>query len=153
MAEKDINIMDQINELTKKGLLSKKVVILKGPVQDGSPAVEKREESIIDDEGLKEISVSELSYAPACHHLIHNEEELGGICIVCGQALCKACSTTNICNLCGKTVCKKDQKNIEDIGMVCTLCKKDWLIKKIVYFLITAGITGAIIFFVLRFVQ
>lgn len=151
MAER--NILDEINELKKKGLLTKKVVILKGPIQDGFPAVEKREESIIDDEGLKEISVSELSYAPACHHLIHEEEELGGICIVCGQAMCKACSESNVCPICGRTVCKKDQKPIEEIGMACALCKKDLFMKKIISFLLTAGIVAAIIFFILRFIQ
>jgi len=149
----DRNIIGELNELEKKGLLSKRVVILKGPIQDGSPAVEKREESIIDNEGLKEISVSELSYAPACHHLIHEEKELGGVCIVCGQAMCKACSMNNICPICGRTVCKKDQKQIEEIGMVCSLCKKDWFIKKMISFLLTACVAAAIIFFVLRFVQ
>lgn len=149
----DRNIMDELNELEKKGLVSKRVVILKGPIQDGSPAVEKREESIIDDEGLKEISVSELSYAPACHHLIHVEEELGGVCIVCGQAMCKVCSENNVCPICGRTVCKKDQKPIEEIGMACALCKKDLFVKKMISFLLTAGIVAAIIFFILRFIQ
>lgn len=153
MAEKDINILNQINELRKRGLLSQRIVIIKGPAMNGAPVVEKREESILDDEGLKEITISELSYAPACHHLIHTEEELGGVCIVCGQAMCKVCSANNLCALCGRTVCKKDQKQIEDIGMVCVFCKRDWLIKKIISFLITAGITGAIILFVLRFIQ
>lgn len=153
MAEKNINILDELDELKKKGMLSKRIVILKGPVQDGLPAIEKSEESIIDEEGFKETAISELFYAPGCNHLIHTEEELGAICAVCSHLLCRACSTTNICSLCGKIVCKKDQKQIEDIGMVCSPCKNEWIVKKVISFLITAGIAGAIIFFVLRFVQ
>lgn len=152
MAEKDINILDKLDELRKRGQVSRRIVILKGPVQHGAPAIEKSEESILDDEGYKETTTSELYYAPGCHHLIHTEEELGGICTVCGNAICRICSASNICSLCGRTVCKQDQRQIEDIGIVCSLCKRDWLIKKIISFLITAGITGAVIFFVLKFI-
>ncbi len=151
MAER--SILDELQELSKKGLLSKRVVILKGPLRNGSPVVEKSEESIIDDEGMKEMTISELSYAPACHHLIHTEEELGAVCVVCGQAMCRVCSVNNICPVCGRTVCKQDQKSIEDVGMVCELCKRDWLRKKIISFILTAGALGILVYLVLRFIQ
>jgi len=151
MAER--SIMDELQELSKKGLLSKKVVILKGPLQNGSPVVERSEESIIDDEGMKEVTISELSYAPACHHIIHTEEELGAVCVVCGQAMCRACSANNVCPVCGRTVCKQDQKNVEDVGMVCGLCKKEWLKKKAISFILTLGMLGIFIYLVLRFIQ
>ena len=151
MAEK--SIMDELHELSKKGLLSKRVVILKGPLQNGSPVVEKSEETIIDEEGMKEVTVSELSYAPACHHLIHTEEELGGICIVCGNAICKSCSANCLCSTCGRTVCKQDQKTIEDIGMVCSQCKLDWLKKKAISILLTLGGLGILVYLILRYIQ
>ena len=145
------SVLDELNELSKKGLLSKKVVIIKGPAFSGSPAVEKNEGSVIDEAGLKEISVSELSYAPGCHHLIHTEEELGGVCVVCGLALCKACSASNICAVCGRTVCRQDQKDVEELGKVCTDCNHQMLIKKIISFALTAGIIGILVFVALRF--
>lgn len=149
----DRNIMDELNELEKKGLLSKKVVILKGPIQDGFPAVEKREESIIDDEGLKETEISELYYAPACNHIIHSEDEIGSVCSVCIQPMCQACSINNVCPTCGKAVCKQDQTQIEEIGLVCTHCKKEWLKKKLVSFILTLAAVVTIIYLVMRFIN
>jgi len=151
MAEK--SILDELQELSKKGLFSKRVVILKGPLQNGSPVVEKSEGSIIDEEGLKEVTVSDLSYAPACHHLIHTEAELGAVCVICGQAMCRACSVNNICQICGRAVCKQDQKSIEDVGMVCGLCKKDWIKKKAISLFLTLGGLGILVYLVLRFLQ
>jgi hypothetical protein len=151
MAER--SILDELQELSKKGLLSKRVVILKGPLQNGSPVVEKSEETIIDDEGMKEVTVSELSYAPACHHLIHTEEELGAVCVVCGQVMCRACSVNNVCSACGRTVCKQDQKSIEDVGMVCGLCKNEWLRKKAISLFLTMAGLGILVYLVLRFIQ
>jgi len=151
MAEK--GVLDQIHELSKKGLLSKKVVIIKGPAHHGTPAVEKSEESLIDEEGLKEISVSELSYAPGCHHLIHSEEELGGVCVVCTLALCAACSAANLCSVCGRTVCRQDQKDVEELGKVCSDCYNQMIIKKIISFILTLGAVGLLVFLALKFIQ
>jgi len=151
VAEK--SILDELQELSKKGLLSKRIVILKGALQNGSPVVEKSEESIIDEEGMKEVTISALSYAPACHHLIHTEEELGAICVVCGQAMCRQCSATNVCSVCGRTVCKQDQKAIEDVGMVCGLCHASWFRKKAISFVLTLGALGILVFLMLRFLQ
>ena len=99
------------------------------------------------------MSVAALSYAPACHHLIHTEDELGAVCVVCGQAMCRACAVNNICPVCGRTVCKQDQKSIEDVGMVCGFCKKDWLKKKVISLFLTLGGLGIFIYLVLRFLQ
>jgi len=151
MAEK--SILDELQELSKKGLTSRKIIILRGPLQDGTPIIEQSEGSIIDDEGLKELSVATLSYAPACHHLIHTEAELGAICVICGQAMCSACSVNNICPVCGRAVCKQDQKNVEDIGMICLQCHRELLWKKIISFILTAGAVGILIYLVLRFLQ
>jgi hypothetical protein len=147
------SILDQVHELSKKGLLSKKIVILKGPALNGAPVVEKSEESLIDEEGLKEYSVSELSYAPGCHHLIHTEEELGGVCVVCGLALCRACSASNLCAVCGRTACKQDQENVEEIGMVCTNCRNQMTRRNIISLVLTIGAVGLLVFLALRFIQ
>ena len=151
MAER--SIQEELQELSKKGLTSRRIIILRGPLQDGTPILEQSEGSIIDEEGLKELSVAALSYAPACHHLIHTEAELGAICVICGQAMCSACSASNVCPICGRAVCKQDQKNVEDVGMVCSLCHKELFWKKIISFILTAGAVGILIYLVLRFLQ
>jgi hypothetical protein len=144
------SILDQLDEIKKKGLQSKKIVILKGPALGGAPVVEKTEESIIDDEGLKEYSISELSYAPGCHHMIHSEEELGGVCVICGLTLCKSCSA-NTCPICGRTVCKQDQRNVEDVGTVCTACNADLRRRNLISMVLSVGAVAAFIYLVLRF--
>jgi hypothetical protein len=144
------SILDQIDEIKKKGLQSKKIVILKGPIAAGTPAVEKTEESLIDEEGLKEYSISELSYAPGCHHLIHSEEELGGVCVICGLALCKACSA-NVCPACGRTTCKQDQQNVKDVGMICTACHALLRRRNLISIILSIGAVAAFIYLVLRF--
>lgn len=149
MAER--SIQEELQELSKKGLTSRRIIILRGPLQDGTPILEQSEGSIIDEEGLKELSVAALSYAPACHHLIHTEAELGAVCVICGQAMCSACSASNVCPICGRAVCKQDQKNVEDVGMVCSLCHREFLWKKIISFILTAGAVGILIYLVLRF--
>jgi len=151
MAER--SIQEELQELSKKGLTSRRIIILRGPLQDGTPILEQSEGSIIDEEGLKELSVAALSYAPACHHLIHTEAELGAVCVICGQAMCSACSASNVCPICGRAVCKQDQKNVEDVGMVCSLCHKELFWKKIISFILTAGAVGILIYLVLRFLQ
>jgi len=147
------SVMDELHDLAKKGLISKKVIILRGPLLNGTPIIEQSEGSIIDEEGLKELSVAALSYAPACHHLIHTEDELGAVCVVCGQVMCRTCSASNICPMCGRAVCKQDQKNVEDVGMVCSQCHRESFWKKIVSLLLTAGAVGMLIYLVLRFLQ
>jgi len=149
MAER--SIQDELQELSKKGLTSRKIIILRGPLQDGTPVVEQREGSIIDDEGLKELTVATLSYAPACHHLIHTEAELGAICVICGQAMCSVCSASSLCSLCGRAVCKQDQKSVEDVGIICSQCHRELIRKKIISFILTAGAVGILIYLVLRF--
>lgn len=146
----DQSILDQLNELSKKGLLSKKIVILKGPAMAGMPAVEKTEESLIDGEGLKEFSVSELSYAPGCHHLIHGEEDLGGVCVICGLALCRICSA-NVCASCGHATCKQDQHNVEDVGMICTACHGQIRRRNLISILLSMGAVALFVYLVLRF--
>jgi hypothetical protein len=146
------SILDQLDEIKKKGLQSKKIVILKGPALGGAPVLEKTEESVIDDEGLKEYSISELSYAPGCHHLIHSEEELGGVCAICGLALCKACSS-NVCPTCGRTTCKLDQRDVKDVGRICTACHAQMRRRNLISLILTIGAVGLFIYFALRFVQ
>jgi hypothetical protein len=146
----DQSILDQINELKKKGLLSKKVVRLRGPMVGDAPAVERTEESLIDDEGLKEYSIAELTYAPGCHHLIRGEEDLGGVCVTCGLALCKTCSA-NVCAICGRATCKLDQHNVEDVGMICTACHGQIRRRNLISMILSLGAVALFIYLVLRF--
>ena len=41
MAER--SIQDELQELSKKGLTSRKIIILRGPLQDGTPILEQSE--------------------------------------------------------------------------------------------------------------
>jgi hypothetical protein len=56
-----------------------------------------------------------------------------------------------MCPICGRAVCKQDQKNVEDIGMICLQCHRELLWKKIISFILTAGSVGILIYLVLRF--
>jgi hypothetical protein len=145
----DQSIFDQINELQKKGLRSKKVVILRGPAVGGAPAVERTEESLIDDEGLKEYSIAELTYAPGCHHLIRGEEDLGGVCVTCGLALCKTCAA-NTCAACGRATCKQDQHKVEDVGMICTACNDQIRRRNLISTILSLGGVAIFVYLIMR---
>jgi hypothetical protein len=67
--------------------------------------------------------------------------------------MCRACSVINVCPICGRVCCKQDQKSIEDVGMVCELCKKDWLKKKAISLFLMLGGLGILIYLILRYIQ
>lgn len=133
------------------GLEHRVLIIPGGPAAQGEPAVDKAESTYLDQDGLHELTVLRIKYAPGCNHMLHTAKNTGAICSSCGLLLCSECSN-EVCYSCQRPVCGLC-RNTEIVGdeerVYCSPCLRDKKRRARRDALLVTGITWSAVFAVL----